>query len=328
MSLIKPLVIGHKEFPVNIIQGPLAGVSCAPFRKLIWRYSQPAFACTEMISCKTLLHNPISEQRRFVEIDKAEGPVCFQLSSSDPRELGEATRLVTEYGADIIDLNCGCPVKKIRKRGSGSKLLSYPEKLHALICAMKENTHQPVTVKIRVDGGSGDGFNAQMAEMLNCASPDAVIVHGRHYTEHYETPCNYEEIRYFVERLNMPVIGNGDIACADSLRAMLETGCAGVMIARAGVGQPWLIDRLISELAEQPFVGPTQAEIGEVFIEHIVALSELLGSERFAVYQARALIKYYARSIARRAALREKANVCNTISELESVCADFFVDHG
>src|SRR5271155_570724 len=114
MTVIKPLQLGKKHFPVNIIQGPLAGVSCAPFRALTWKYSQPAFSCTEMISCKTLIHQSKLSHRRFVTKDPAEGAVCFQLAASDPIELALATKIATDYGADLIDLNCGCPVKKIR----------------------------------------------------------------------------------------------------------------------------------------------------------------------------------------------------------------------
>src|SRR5579872_3048443 len=99
--------LGNKNFSANIIQGPLAGVSCAPFRRLIWRYSQPAFACTEMISCKTILHQSQASLQRFVKKDPEERAVCFQLSGNNPLELAEAVKRVTDYGADLIDLNCG-----------------------------------------------------------------------------------------------------------------------------------------------------------------------------------------------------------------------------
>src|SRR5579885_1783842 len=163
MSLIKPLTLGNRTFPVNIIQGPLAGVSCAPFRALTWRYSKPAFSCTEMISCKTLIHQSEYSQQRFIAKDPDEGPVCFQLSGNHPVELAEATKIVTDHGADLIDLNCGCPVKKIRSRGAGSSLLSDATLLYKMICAMKASTHLPVSVKIRVQGGSDEKFNSDIA---------------------------------------------------------------------------------------------------------------------------------------------------------------------
>src|SRR5690349_14002979 len=105
------------NFSSNIIQGPLAGVSSAPFRRLIWKYSQPAFSCTEMISAKTLIHGDEDLKKRFITIAPDEGPVCFQLSGNNPIEIGEAVKRVTDAGASVIDLNCGCPVNKIRSKG-------------------------------------------------------------------------------------------------------------------------------------------------------------------------------------------------------------------
>jgi len=323
--VIRPLVLGNKNFPVNVIQGPLAGVSCAPFRLLTWQYGQPAYSCTEMISCKTLLHQPAWVQQRYICKDAEEGPVCFQLAASDPLELAEATKRVTDYGADLVDLNCGCPVKKIRGKGAGSRLLTEPLQLYKLISAMKANTHQPVSVKIRVDGGN-EKFNAELAQVVAEAGADFLVVHGRHWTEHYETPCRYEAIQFFVDALKIPVIGNGDIACLASLKTMLATGCAGVMIGRAGVGQPWLIQKLTAEMQGKTFQAPAFAEIGALFLRHIQGLAVLLEHEKFAVLQARKLAKYYGRPLLNRAEFCAEINLCNDLEGLARVCVRYFCD--
>lgn len=228
--------LGNLTFSNNLIQGPLAGISCAPFRVLTSRYSKPAFTCTEMISCKTIIHQPDESLKRFIMKDDNEGPVCFQLSGNNPDEVAEATKRVTDFGANLIDLNCGCPVNKIRSKGAGSSLLTQPNKLYELIHAMKTNTHVPVSIKIRVEGDN-EVFNDDVINVVNDAKPDFLIVHGRHWTEHYETPCRHDSIQYFVEQVKVPVIGNGDISCIQSLKRMLATGCTGVMIARAGGGR-------------------------------------------------------------------------------------------
>jgi tRNA-dihydrouridine synthase B len=321
--LIKPLQLGNYTYPTNIIQGPLAGVSCAPFRNLTWRYSQPAFSCTEMISCKTLLYQPAQAQRRYIEKSAAEGPVCFQLSSCDPVELAAATRLATTVGADLIDLNCGCPVKKIRSRGAGSSLLLDAPRIYQLITAMKQNTHLPVSIKIRVQGNH-EKFNQDVANAVSDAGADFLIVHGRHWTEHYETPCRHDDIEFFVQALKIPVIGNGDITCLDSLKKMFATGCAGVMIGRAGVGQPWLIKKLSAAMTQQEFVLPSHREIGAIFIEHITGLMALLNNEKFAVLQARKLAKYYARTLPEKADLCAALNTCETHSEFITHCLRYF----
>jgi tRNA-dihydrouridine synthase B len=314
--------LGNKLFSSNIIQGPLAGVSCAPFRRLIWKYSQPAYSCTEMISCKTLIHQPKLALQRFVVKDPEEGPVCFQLSGSDPTELAEAVKRATDYGADLIDLNCGCPVKKIRKRGAGSSLLTESAKLYPLIRAMKQSTHVPVSIKIRVEGGD-EKFHHDMVKMISESGLDFLVVHGRHWTQHYETPCRHDDIQFFVEELKIPVIGNGDISCIDSLKKMLATHCAGVMIGRAGVGQPWLIAKLMAEMQQEKFIVPSNQEIGQIFLEHAQQLALLLGSEKFAILQARKLAKYYARSLLTKVEFSEAVNLCGSLGELENVCTQY-----
>ncbi len=323
--MIQPLVLGNKHFPVNIIQGPLAGVSCAPFRVLTWRYSQPAFSCTEMISCKTLIHQPKIAHQRFVAKDSAEGPVCFQLSGSDPIELAEAVKIVTDYGADLMDLNCGCPVKKIRSKGAGSSLLVDTVKLYQLIKAMKQNTSVPVSIKIRVEGNSNEKFHGEIIKAVRDAGADFLVVHGRHWSEHYETPCHHNNIQFFVEQLKIPVIGNGDIADLASLKKMFATGCAGVMIARAGVGQPWLIQKLIAEMQQKPFIMPAAQEIGAAFIEHVTQLVTLLNHEKFAILQARKLAKYYARDLSDKIEFCAAVNNCENLQALKTICLQYFI---
>jgi len=322
--LIKPLSLGASHFPVNVIQGPLAGVSSAPFRLLTTEYSKPAFTCTEMISCKTLIHQPKRSRQRYIAKAQGEGPVCFQLSGSDTSELAEATKIATDAGADLIDLNCGCPVKKIRSRGAGSRLLTTPQKLYHLIQAMKQHTHLPVSIKIRVQGEGDDQCNQAIATSVSDAGADFLIVHGRHWTEHYETPCRHDQIAFFVQALNIPVIGNGDIADTHSLQKMFATGCAGVMIGRAGVGAPWLIGKLMADLTHQPFTIPTTLEIGTIFLRHVSLLIELLGNEKFAILEARKLAKYYAKSLPARLEFTVAANQCETFNALNELCFRYF----
>jgi tRNA-dihydrouridine synthase B len=314
----KTLILGKANFSSPLIQGPLAGVSCAPFRMLTWEYSQPAFCTTEMISCKTLIHSPTSH-RRYVYKAPQEGPLCFQLSANNPEELGVGTKMATDFGADLIDLNCGCPVKKIRSKGAGSHLLSQPSQIYAMIRAMKNNTDKPVSIKIRVDARSSDRFNEDIAKAVADADADFITVHGRHWTEGYDVNCSYKDIQFFVESLNIPVIGNGDVACSASLQRMLETGCAGAMIGRAGVGKPWLIQQLIDPSTPTP---PPQ-EILDIFWEHLTGLSALLSQEKFAIFQMRAMVKYYGRHLPYEKAFIEGFHVCTTLEAVERLLKSF-----
>lgn len=321
--MLKTLKLGNKTFPINIIQGPLAGISCSPFRLLTYRHSQPAFTYTEMISCKTLIHQNRTKLKRFVEKNPQEGPVCFQLSGSSPLEVAEATKIATDYGADLIDLNCGCPVKKIRSKGAGSSLLTHSAMLYQLMCSMKLNTHLPVSIKIRVENAH-EKFNSDIVKVVTEAGIDFIVVHGRHWTEHYETSCRYDEIKYFVDELKIPVIGNGDIACPHSLKKMFDTGCSGVMVARASVGRPWLIKNLISSHHGEELLTPSLSEVGSLFFEHVTLLSELLQNEKFAILQARKFSKYYGRMLENKNAFCVEVNACENLKDLKMICSKYF----
>jgi tRNA-dihydrouridine synthase B len=218
-------------------------------------------------------------------------------------------------------------VNKIRKRGAGSSLLTNTTTLYQLIHAMKSATHVPVSIKIRVEGKSKEKFHQEIATVVKEAGTDFLIVHGRHWTEHYETPCHHDDIQFFVEALNIPVIGNGDIACIDSLKKMFATGCAGVMISRASVGQPWLIKKLMAEMNQTTFLPPSTTEIGAIFFEHVERLSQLLGDEKFALLQARKFGKYYARKLQNRAEFSAEMNACVSLNELKMICEEFYIPH-
>jgi tRNA-dihydrouridine synthase B len=315
--------IKDKIFPCNIVQGPLAGVSCAPFRALTLAWGKPAFSYTEMISCYTLINVSPKRQQRYIQKVPGE-TLCFQLSANSSKELGLASKIVTDYGADLVDLNCGCPVKKIRSKKTGSFLLSEPGKIYELIRAMKNNTDCPVSIKIRVDANSDDRFNQDIANAVSDAGADFITVHGRHWTQGYDVNCSYDDIKFFVNALKIPVIGNGDVACVDSLKRMLATGCAGVMIGRAGVGQPWLIQQLITEMKGMPYSIPSNKQIGEMFVEHILGLCELLNSEKFAILQARTFAKYYARRIANKQDFCLAFNECETTEQAKHLIEQYF----
>ncbi len=326
-SLIKPLTIADRIFANNLIQGPLAGVSCAPFRLLTWEYSRPAFTYTEMTTCKTILRADTARFDRYTQKYPKEGPICFQLAGVEPKDLADAVQKVADYGADLIDLNCGCPVNKIRTRGFGSKLLMSPIQLYQAIKAMKDHTTLPVGIKIRVEGNSTEKFHESLLEVIHDAGCDFITVHGRHWREDYDTPCHYDQIAYFVSQLRIPVIGNGDVACQRTLHKMLSTGCAGAMISRAGVGQPWLIAKLIADINAKQFDLPSPNQIGMLLLRHARLLIDLLKNEKTAIFQMRKIGKYYARSLSSKSALIPQLQQCVTMTDLEKVITLFFGSH-
>ncbi len=294
-TLVKPLKIGQHTFTNNLIQGPLAGYTCAAMRVQTWAFSQPAYCSTEMVSATHLVHAKKPPQR-YLERDPSEKALCIQLSAEDPHILAQAAHRLNAQNPEIIELNCGCPVTKIRRKGAGSKLLSDPDRLKRLVNALRENTTSAISVKIRVSGEMEDQDDFLIAQIAEQEGADALIVHGRHWTEGYDQPCRHEQIKRLVSETKIPVIGNGDVSDLHSLTSILEnTGCAGVMIGRASMGQPWLFAQLQAESEQRPFTKPSAAVIGEVFIDHIQRLA-ILDSPFRAVLQARKMGKYYSRN--------------------------------
>jgi len=292
-SLIRPIQLGKRSFSSNLIQAPLAGISCSPFREMIWQFGGLAYAVTEMVSAKTLLLKNIP--KRYIHKGLAEGPLCFQLSGTDPQELALAVKVAEEHGADLIDLNCGCPMPKVRRRGCGSTLLSDALKLYQLVLALRNASSKPLSIKIRVDGSSGDRYTHDVVKAINDGGADFIIVHGRHWSEDYETDVRYEEIARVVQASKVPVIGNGNVKNYESLQRLFATGCAGAMIGRGSSGRPWLFKELSSIDRGEIFVPPSASEIGQLFLSHIEKLIRLEGEAR-ALLQGRQFSKYYGRA--------------------------------
>jgi tRNA-dihydrouridine synthase B len=281
-----PLKFGQLEIPHRLIQGPLAGYSCAPMRELFSYYSAPAYAVSEMISAKDVLskHHTTS---RYLYRSPLEGLLAYQLSGNNPTELSLAAKKCQLLGADLIDLNCGCPKEKIRKKGAGSALLEKPYQLKTIIHSIKDSINIPLTVKIRLQTPEKD---EELVKIITEAGADAIVIHGRTPHENYDTPCNYAQIKTIKKLTRIPIIANGDIENIDTLnRAITDTLADAFMIARAGCGQPWLYQSLLN-----PFITKktTIHDRIELFFLHLDGLTNL-ENEYQALLQARSLVKYY-----------------------------------
>ena len=279
-----------------LVQAPLAGYSTAAFRSMAWKYGPPAFCCTEMISAHDLTHRT-HQAKRYIHRRPTEKILCFQISGKKPDTLAQACTFLGSLNAQIIDLNCGCPVKKIRRKGSGSKLLSDPAHLFKCIQAMRNHTDAALSIKIRVGGPVPDSDDLAVVDAAEQAGVDFITVHGRHWTQKYDTPSNLEAIKKIAEHANVPIIANGDIKDIDSAElADTLSGCSGLMIARASVGQPWIFKAITQHRAGENMILPTPQQNIQLMAEHLEALIEDEG-EKTAVLQSRKLAKYYARQL-------------------------------
>ncbi len=268
-----------------MIQGPLAGYTCAPYRATFSAFQQPAYCVSEMISAHDLLYR---QPARFVYRDPCEQYLAYQLSGYRPDVMAGAAEILQGLGADLIDINCGCPKAKIRKKGAGSALLAEPELVAQIVTAIKTKITIPVTVKMRLQGAEQD---LAFAKVIEQAGADALVVHGRRWQDDYDRPCDKTQIARIKHAVSIPVIANGDIADLDSLRAMAaETACDAYMISRAGTGRPWLYQTLL--FAEAPRWDFAQAI--DFFMVHLQGLARLQ-NEHQAILQSKTLVRYYFR---------------------------------
>lgn len=284
-----PFSIGKLKLANRLIQAPLAGISCAPFRELFSLYTKPAYTVSEMISANSILENNPKINKRYLSRSQHEGIWCIQLSGNNPKTLSQAVKICEQYNPDLIDLNCGCPKPKIRSKGAGSALISSPIKLQEIIRAMREATDRPLTVKIRTAGNSNDDSYLEAANIIAQEGADAIIVHARHFSEDYTVQANYSQIKKITDLVKIPVIANGDIHDLLSMQEAFNISKAhAVMIGRALIGKPWLFEQLLGGNPK-----PTWNYRVTIFNQHITKLSILEESEFTAILQARRLLKWY-----------------------------------
>jgi nifR3 family TIM-barrel protein len=302
-----PWQLGGLTLSHRLIQAPLAGYSCAPFRRLFNHYHPPAYCMSEMVSAQDILTKHANHSR-YLYRHPDEQILGYQLSGTDPTIMQKAALRCEALGADLIDINCGCPKTKIRRKGAGSALLENPDQLLRIIAAIKAAIAIPLTIKIRL---LDNERTTPLAQQIANAGADALVVHGRTYQQGYDVPSDWERIATIKKSISIPVIANGDIADLSSLSQAIRTSqCDAFMIGRAGTGKPWLYQQLLSGVTCQPSFGK-RVELLIEQLEHIA----LIDGEPSALLQARSLVRYFFKV--------ERANIplehlyqCNTLTKL------------
>jgi len=305
-----------------VFPAPLAGVSDRAFR-ILAREAGCSLAFTEMISDQALIHGNAATLALLAHRGE-NGPLAVQIFGDEPESMAKAARLAVEAGAAVIDINMGCPVTKVVKRGAGAALLRDPDRALAVAAAVVEAVGVPVTVKMRLGWDGSSVIAPELAVRLSGAGVRGVAVHGRTREQFYRGRADWQGIRAVREAVSIPVIANGDVFCPEDAGRLLEiTGCAGVMIGRGALGNPWIFSRTLHYLTSGELLPPPgEEELLDTIQRHLLLKMEDRG-ERMAVLEMRKHSAWYARGRRGAARFRERINRVDKAAEFLAVWTEF-----
>jgi tRNA-dihydrouridine synthase B len=315
--------IGPYQLPNSLAVAPMAGVTDRPFRQLCRRLGA-GYAVSEMLASNPLLRDTAKSRRRGDHAGEP-GPIAVQIAGADPALMADAARYNVDRGAQIVDINMGCPAKKVCNVAAGSALLGNEALAAAIVAAVVRAVDVPVTLKIRTGPDPSRRNAVRVARIAEAAGVQALAVHGRTRACAFVGPVEYDTVRAVKAAVTIPVFANGDIATPGQARDVLAaTGADGVMIGRAAQGRPWLFREIAHFLATgEPLPPPTVGEAHALIVEHLHDHYAFHG-EWSGVRTARKHLGWYVRELAGGDSLRAEINVAESAAEQFAAVGRFF----
>lgn len=314
--------IGNVKIKNKLVLAPLAGYTNTVYRKICHDLGA-GLTYTEMISDKGLLYDN-DKTWDLCFIDQNEHPTSLQLFGGNIEEITKAAILIDKKtNCDIIDINMGCPVKKVLKSGSGSYLLQDVNYIEKMVRSIVDNVSKPVTCKIRLGWDHKTINHIEIAKACERGGASAICVHGRTKSDFYSGKVNLEAIKEVKENVNIPVIGNGDVKSIEDLENMLATGVDFVMIGRASLGNPWIFKEFNAYLNNEEFEKPSDEEKIVFLLNHLNELVKLKG-EKIAILEMRSLAAWYVKGMKNNKEFKLKLVNITTRKEFEEIVYECF----
>ena len=309
--------IGNIDIKNKVVLAPMAGISNPAYMK-ICEELKIGYAITELISAEAIIRGNEKTFKMLNGIEKIKMPVAIQLFGSNKIVMKEAAKIINKrYPNKIIDINMGCPVPKVAiKSHSGSGLLKEPEKVKEIVKAVVDSVNVPVTVKIR-SGWDKENINAQeIAKIIEEAGASAITIHGRTRSQGYSGEVDLNIIKKVKESVNIPVIGNGDIKTVEDAKHMIDyTNCDAIMIGRAALGNPWILENTVRYLNGEKIKTITIEEKKQMMKKHFIYLLKTK-EEKTAVLEMRTIATYYLKGMPNVSEIKRKIFKTNTKEEL------------
>jgi tRNA-dihydrouridine synthase B len=318
---LHPIKIDNLELKTNIFIAPLAGYTNLPTR-MIFRKQGAGIAYAEMVSAEGLNYS-FNKSVRLLKSEEEDKPLGIQLFGSNAERILMAFLKIKDIDFDIVDINCGCSVKKILKSGSGATLLKDPDEIYKIIHTLKQNTDRPVTLKIRSGWDSNSINYFEVLDAAELAGASLITFHSRLRSMLFTGKANRSQIKQMKEKSKIHVIGNGDIFTGQDAVSMIEeTGCDGIMLARGLIENPFLVSEVYCALKKITYNPPSLEERVDLLLEHCSSMTEYIGEAK-GILEFRKYFSGYLKGFPEVKRLRQQINYITTFIDLKNAILDY-----